>query len=114
MLAQPRGQLLGMDVEHVVERKILHLSRQRLVDARPARRAFGVEPLDGRVDPPARRYLGQPAELLQRQDDGNVAPLAPHAHGLRHVDKPAETVLGVGGSDDFDRKILAELANLSK
>lgn len=106
-------ELLGMDVERVVEREILHLLRQRLVDLRPALGAFGMQALHGRADLAAGSF-GQAAEFVGRQHDGDVAALTLDADrpSLRHVDQFAETVLGVGGGEGFHEKRLAELADL--
>ena len=113
--AAEKAQLLGVDVERVVEGEVFHLLRQRLVDGGPAFRTFRMKALDGGIDLAA-RGLGHAAEFVRRHDDGDIAPLPLHAHGLglSHVDQLAETVLGVGCGEGFHGWILAELANLGK
>lgn len=113
--AAEQPQLLGVDVKRVIEGEVFHLLRQRLVDGGPALRAFRMKALDGRVDLAARGFR-HAAELVRRHDDGDIAPLPLHAHGLglRHVDQLAETILGVGCGEGFHEGRLAELANLGK
>jgi hypothetical protein len=104
LCAAEKAQLLGVDVKRVVQREVVHLLRQSLVDARPAFGAISVKPLDGRIDLTARSF-GHTAKFLGREDDSDVATLTLHAHRLclRHVDELAETVLGVGSGEGFHK-----------
>lgn len=88
------------------------LLRQGLVNARPALRTCRMQPLDGRIDLPARR-LRHPTELLGRQHDGDVVAAACDAHGLglRHANHLAKAVLGIGGGEGFHAGRLAKLAD---
>jgi hypothetical protein len=100
--AAEQFQLLGMNVERIIEGEVFHLFRQRFVDLGPALRAFRMQLLHGGADLVAGGF-GEAAKFVGRKHDRHVAalPLYADGSGLRHVDQFAEAVLGVGGGEGF-------------